>query len=115
MAIDDFGTGYSSLAYLSALPADYLKVDKSLIVDLFGSPRDRVVVRGVVEIARTLELTVIAEGVETDEQRVAAAAAGCQLYQGFLCSRPVDGVVLAGLVHEWNAAAAAADAALGDW
>jgi len=115
VAIDDFGTGYSSLAYLSALPADYLKVDKSLIVDLFGSPRDRVVVRGVVEIARTLELTVIAEGVETDEQRVAAAAAGCQLYQGFLCSRPVDGVVLAGLVHEWNAAAAAADAALGDW
>ncbi len=110
VAIDDFGTGYSSLAYLSALPADYLKVDRSLVVDLFGSERDRVVVRGVVEIARTLELTVIAEGVETNEQRIAAGAAGCQLYQGFLCSRPVDGATLATLVPEWNRAADAAAA-----
>ncbi len=115
VAIDDFGTGYSSLAYLSALPADYLKVDKSLIVDLFGSPRDRVVVRGVVDIARNLDLTVIAEGVETEEQRLAAAAAGCQLYQGFLCSRPVSSAALAGLVREWNLAAANADASLADW
>ena len=112
VAIDDFGTGYSSLAYLSALPSDYLKVDRSLITDLFGSARDRVVVRGVVDIARSLDLTVIAEGVETDEQRVAAAAAGCQLYQGFLCSRPIAGAALARLVPVWNEAAARADAAL---
>lgn len=112
VAIDDFGTGYSSLAYLSALPADYLKVDKSLIVDLFGSARDRVVVRGVVDIARSLDLRVVAEGVETDEQRVAAAAAGCQLYQGFLCSRPIAGDLLPDLVRDWNSAA---DAALADY
>ena len=115
VAIDDFGTGYSSLAYLSALPADYLKIDKSLIVDLFGSARDRVVVRGVVDIARRLELTVIAEGVETDEQRIAAAAAGCQLYQGFLCSRAVSGAALAGLVSEWNSQSVAADLLLANW
>ena len=115
VAIDDFGTGYSSLAYLSALPADYLKVDKSLIVDLFGSARDRVVVKGVVDIARRLELTVCAEGVETAEQRVGAEAAGCQLYQGFLCSRPVNGRVLATLVSDWNAAAPVDEAELADW
>lgn len=102
IAIDDFGTGYSSLAYLSALPVDYLKVDKSLVTDLFGSARDRVVVRGVVDIARSLDLTVIAEGVETEAQRDAAGRAGCQLYQGYLCARPVNAVALVGLVQEWN-------------
>ena len=117
VAIDDFGTGYSSLAYLSALPADYIKIDRSLIVDLVGSERDRVVVRGIVDIARRLELAVVAEGVETDEQRIGVVAVGCQAYQGFLCSRPVDGRALAGLVEAWNAAASVteAEAEFADW
>ncbi len=102
IAIDDFGTGYSSLAYLSTLPVDYLKVDKSLVTDLFGSARDRVVVRGVVDIARSLDLTVIAEGVETEAQRDAAGRAGCQLYQGYLCTRPLNGAALVELVREWD-------------
>ena len=98
IAIDDFGTGYSSLAYLKALPLDYLKIDKRLCEDITGSPRDRIVVRSVIDMARSLGLGVIAEGVETQEQLDLLAQEGCTLYQGFLCAPPVDSVALAGLV-----------------
>jgi diguanylate cyclase (GGDEF)-like protein len=100
VAIDDFGTGYSSLAYLKALPLDYLKIDKRLCEDITGSPRDRVVVRSVIDMARSLGLAVIAEGVETEEQLGLLAQEGCNLYQGFLCSRPVSSARLAELVAE---------------
>ncbi|QNA83982.1 bifunctional diguanylate cyclase/phosphodiesterase [Sphingomonas sp. So64.6b] len=90
IAIDDFGTGYSSLAYLKSLPLDYLKIDKKLAQDIAGTARDRVVVRGVIDMARSLGLSVIAEGVETTEQLDLLAKEGCQYYQGFLCSEPVD-------------------------
>ncbi|MDE0878469.1 MAG: GGDEF domain-containing phosphodiesterase [Sphingomonas bacterium] len=90
VAIDDFGTGYSSLAYLKALPLDYLKIDKSLTADIDGSPRDRVVVRGVIDIARSLGVAVIAEGVETEAQLNLLAADGCDYFQGFLLAEPLD-------------------------
>ena len=99
VAIDDFGTGYSSLAYLKALPLDYLKIDKRLSEDISGSVRDRIVVRGVIDMARSLGLTVIAEGVETQEQLTLLAQEGCNLYQGFLCSPPVGAEELAALVE----------------
>jgi diguanylate cyclase (GGDEF)-like protein len=98
VAIDDFGTGYSSLAYLKALPLDYLKIDKRLCQDIAGSTRDRIVVRSVIDMARSLGLDVIAEGVETEEQLGLLAQEGCTLYQGFLCSPPVTAEELAGLV-----------------
>lgn len=98
VAIDDFGTGYSSLAYLKALPLDYLKIDKKLAQDITGTPRDRVVVRGVIDMARSLGLTVIAEGVETEAQLEALAKEGCQIYQGFLRSEAVSSAVLEELV-----------------
>ncbi|MDF0489257.1 GGDEF domain-containing phosphodiesterase [Sphingomonas sp. H39-1-10] len=98
IAIDDFGTGYSSLAYLKALPLDYLKIDKKLAQDITGTPRDRVVVRGVIDMARSLGLTVIAEGVETAEQLELLAKEGCQLYQGFLCSEALTSQALVELV-----------------
>jgi EAL domain-containing protein (putative c-di-GMP-specific phosphodiesterase class I)/GGDEF domain-containing protein len=97
-AIDDFGTGYSSLAYLKALPLDYLKVDKSLCADIGHSPRGRIVAAGVIDMARSLGLQVIAEGVESEAQRALLAAAGCEFYQGFLCAPPLDVEKLAALV-----------------
>jgi EAL domain-containing protein (putative c-di-GMP-specific phosphodiesterase class I)/GGDEF domain-containing protein len=100
VAIDDFGTGYSSLAYLKSLPLDYLKIDKKLSQDITGTVRDRVVVRGVINMARSLGLSVIAEGVETREQLELLAKEGCQIYQGFLCSEAISGVALAALVEE---------------
>ena len=89
VAIDDFGTGYSSLAYLKALPLDYLKIDKQLAGDISGSTRDRIVVRGVIDMARSLGLAVVAEGVETEDQLALLAAEGCNYYQGFLFAEAV--------------------------
>jgi diguanylate cyclase (GGDEF)-like protein len=98
VAIDDFGTGYSSLAYLKALPLDYLKIDKRLSDDIAGSVRDQVVVRSVIDMARSLGLEVIAEGVETEEQLGLLAREGCTLYQGYLCAPAVDTERLEALV-----------------
>jgi len=108
IAIDDFGTGYSSLAYLKALPLDYLKLDKRLCEDISGSPRDRVVVRSVIDMAHSLGLSVIAEGVETPQQLALLAAEGCALYQGFLCSPPVGSAALAELLAGADPAGVAA-------
>ncbi len=98
VAIDDFGTGYSSLAYLKALPLDYLKIDKQMAQDIGGSTRDRIVVRGVIDMARSLGLAVIAEGVETDEQLALLAAEGCNFYQGFLFAEAVNTDMLVDLL-----------------
>jgi len=99
VAIDDFGTGYSSLAYLKSLPLDYLKIDKKLAQDITGTPRDRVVVRGVIDMARSLGLVVIAEGVETQEQLDLLAKEGCQIYQGFLRSEAISTDALVALMQ----------------
>lgn len=99
VAIDDFGTGYSSLAYLKALPLDYLKIDRRLSQDITGSARDRVVVRSVIDMAQSLGLAVVAEGVETEEQLELLAKKGCQYFQGFLCAGPLDVPALVALVE----------------
>lgn len=98
-AIDDFGAGYSSLAYLNALPLDYLKLDKALVSGVERDGRERVVVSGVLALARSLGLTAIAEGVETAAQRDLLAGEGCEVYQGFLCSGAVGVAELVGLVE----------------
>jgi len=90
VAIDDFGTGYSSLAYLKALPLDYLKIDKQLAQDIDGTARDRIVVRGIIDMARSLGLAVVAEGVETEAQMALLAAAGCNYIQGYLFAEPLS-------------------------
>ncbi len=99
VALDDFGTGYSSLAYLTALPLDYLKLDKALACGIEGSPRHRGVVRAVMTLARSLGLAVIAEGIETEAQRALLAAEGCTLYQGYLLAEPLDEAALAALLE----------------
>jgi predicted signal transduction protein with EAL and GGDEF domain len=98
VAVDDFGTGYSSLAYLKALPLDYLKIDSSIARDITGNGRDRIIVRAIIDMARSLDLGVIAEGVETEQQLALLARAGATCYQGFLRSPPVTSALLAGLV-----------------
>lgn len=98
VAIDDFGAGYSSLAYLSRLPLDYLKLDRLLVHDVAGTERDRVVLRGILQLAESLGLAVIAEGVETEEQRDLLKREGCAFYQGYLCAPPLGVKALAELV-----------------
>lgn len=98
VAIDDFGTGYSSLAYLKSLHPDYLKIDHSLSRDILGTPRDRIILRAIIAMARSLALTVITEGVESEQQLTLLAREGCDIYQGFLRSPPVTSEELAELV-----------------
>jgi diguanylate cyclase (GGDEF)-like protein/PAS domain S-box-containing protein len=89
VAIDDFGTGYSSLSYLKKFDIDYLKIDQSFVRDLVTDPDDRVLSEAIIVMAHKLGLKVIAEGVETEEQRKLLTEAGCDLAQGYLFSRPI--------------------------
>lgn len=95
IAIDDFGTGYSSLALLAQLPLDYLKIDSGFVRAMDASERDRIVVRAIVELARALGLSVIAEGVESEAQRDLLALLGVDMWQGFWGSGPVASAALA--------------------
>jgi diguanylate cyclase (GGDEF)-like protein len=95
VSIDDFGTGHSSLAILRRLPAAELKIDQAFVTDLGHSERARSIAKAVVDVASTLGLRVVAEGVETAEQRDVLMALGCDELQGYLFARPMTATALA--------------------
>ena len=89
LSIDDFGTGYSSLSYLRQLPVDILKVDISFVREIANDPDAKSLASGIVALAHSLHLGVVAEGVETEQQHEILEAIGCDYAQGYLFSRPV--------------------------
>jgi diguanylate cyclase (GGDEF)-like protein/PAS domain S-box-containing protein len=93
IAIDDFGTGFSSLSYLSKLPIDTLKIDRSFVVDMADRPEGMSLVSIIINLAHSLNLTVVAEGVETDEQLRLLKLLSCNEIQGFLMSKPLAAAI----------------------
>lgn len=99
-SIDDFGTGYSSLRYLKYLPLDLLKVDQSFVRDIVWDSNSRAIVHTIIAMANHLDLSLIAEGVETEEERKILFELGCKNYQGYYYSRPIDSEQLPVLVAD---------------
>jgi EAL domain-containing protein (putative c-di-GMP-specific phosphodiesterase class I) len=88
--IDDFGTGYSSLSYLGKFPSDALKIDKSFVNNMMNDKTNMEIVRSIKNLASNLEMSVIAEGVETEAQLLEIKKLGCEYAQGYLFSKPLD-------------------------
>ena len=109
IALDDFGSGYSSLGYLQRFPFDKLKIDRSFVAALGRSANGGVIIQAIVALGRALGLTVLVEGVETEEQRVLLRLAGCDEMQGFLFAKPAPAQAIDRLLAQgqagWHAAA----------
>lgn len=99
LAIDDFGTGYSSLSYLKRLPLDVLKIDRSFVAGIGRDSDDTAIVRAIISLAKSLELEVTGEGIETPEQAALLTALGCDLGQGYYYGKPIDGADTTAMLH----------------
>jgi EAL domain-containing protein (putative c-di-GMP-specific phosphodiesterase class I) len=107
IALDDFGSGYSSLGYLQRFQFDKLKVDRSFVSALGRSPNAGVIIQAIVALGRALGVTVVVEGVETEEQRVLLRLAGCDEMQGFLFAKPAPARAIDRLIARPRASDAA--------
>jgi diguanylate cyclase (GGDEF)-like protein/PAS domain S-box-containing protein len=101
-ALDDFGTGYSSLTYLRRLPTSLIKIDQSFVRDMLDDPDDLAIVVGVIALAKSFKLDVIAEGVETVEHGTRLLALGCELAQGYGIAKPMPASEIPAWVHDWK-------------
>lgn len=90
IALDDFGTGYSNLAYISRLPVTAIKIDRSFVTGLMADKAALPLIKGIVALAKSLDLTVICEGIETAEQRALLESTQCGIIQGYLISKPLS-------------------------
>ncbi|MCA1847199.1 MAG: bifunctional diguanylate cyclase/phosphodiesterase, partial [Actinobacteria bacterium] len=100
LAIDDFGTGYSSLSYLKRFPVDYVKIDRSFVMDLGESNVDSEIVRAVIRLASAIGMRTVAEGVETEHQLRQLRAMGCPLVQGYYLARPQPAAAIEAMLAE---------------
>jgi EAL domain-containing protein (putative c-di-GMP-specific phosphodiesterase class I) len=100
IAIDDFGAGYSSLTYLKHFPIDMLKIDRSFIRDLSTDPDDAAIAKAIIALAHSLDLKVVAEGVETPEQRAFLLQHGCDMVQGHYYSVPMKAAELVPVLRQ---------------
>jgi EAL domain-containing protein (putative c-di-GMP-specific phosphodiesterase class I) len=108
LSIDDFGTGYSSLSYLSSFPFNKLKIDKSFVTDLDTKATAKAIVKTIISLAQRLKVSVIAEGIETQEQSRLLQALGCREGQGFYFGRPLETQEFARMLLNRRAAASPA-------
>ena len=106
ITVDDFGTGYSSLSYIAKLPISSLKIDRAFIMNMTSNPDDLSIVSTIISLGHSLELKVVAEGVETEEQANLLRLLKCDEFQGYLFSRPVPAEQLESLLGESSSLAA---------
>jgi EAL domain-containing protein (putative c-di-GMP-specific phosphodiesterase class I) len=103
VSIDDFGTGFSSMSRLRHLPVDEIKIDRSFVANMLQDKDDEVIVRSIIELARSLGLVCVAEGIEDPEVYAALRRLGCELGQGFLMARPMPTEDVVSWCRTWSA------------
>lgn len=102
ISLDDFGTGFSSLSYLQRLPIDELKIDQSFVKDLLSSNESKAIVGSIIRLGQSLNMSVIAEGVETEAQKEKLKEMSCEKFQGYLFAKPVKAEELESLIRSWK-------------